>query len=124
MKFEIDTGSAGRPRVTDYGPGHVTVAGIRHEANVIVMADRVIPGWGPSAAAGLAVRHLEELARLAPEIVLLGTGRRLVFPTGEIMEYLPRRGIGVEFMDTGAACRAYNFLLGDERRVAAALLID
>jgi len=66
---------------------------------------------------------MEDLARLDPELVLVGTGPRLVFPRHEIMTALPLRGIGLEFMDTGAACRAYNFLLGEDRRVAAALLM-
>lgn len=98
------------------------MAGVRHESNVVIMADRVIPGWGPAGAGELSRAHLDALAQLEPEVVLLGTGPHLQFPPGPVMEYLPLRGIGVEFMDTGAACRAYNYLLGDERRVIAALL--
>jgi len=87
------------------------------------MADRLIPGWGPANAGGFLLEHMEALVQLEPELVLVGTGTRLVFPRHEIMTLLPLRGIGLEFMDTGAACRAYNFLLGEDRRVAAALLI-
>lgn len=123
MKIEPDLSLGNRNRISAYGSGHVIVAGLRHEQNVIVMADRVITGWGPVGAGELLLEHLEALAQLQPEIVLVGTGPRLVFPRREIVESLPRRGIGLEFMDTGAACRAYNFLLGEDRRVAAALLI-
>lgn len=123
MKFEPDSGATNRLRITAYGAGHVIVAGTRHDRNVVVMANRVLEGWGPAAAPDLDIPHLEFLAQLSPEVVLVGTGPRLVFPRHEVMEYLPRLGIGLEFMDTGAACRAYNFLLGDERRVAAALLL-
>jgi uncharacterized protein len=123
MKFELDPGIPGRRRISSYGPGHVIVAGERHECNVVVMPDRVIAGWGPAEPGALSVGDMEVLAALAPEIVLVGTGVRLVFPRREVMEALPRRGIGLEFMDTGAACRAYNYLLGEDRRVLAALLL-
>jgi uncharacterized protein len=124
MKFEPDSGATSRLRITAYGPGHVIVAGTRHEKNVVIMAGQILAGWGPATPAQLDVAHLQVLAGLSPEVVLLGTGPRLVFPRREVMEYLPRLGIGLEFMDTGAACRAYNYLLADERRVAAALLLD
>lgn len=123
MKFEPDLSVGNRNRITAYGPGYVTVAGTRHTRNLIVMADRVIPGWGPADAGEFLPEHMETLARLEPELVLVGTGARLVFPRPEIMTSLPLRGIGLEFMDTGAACRAYNFLLGEDRKVVAALLI-
>lgn len=123
MKFEPDLSLGNRNRITSYGPGHVIVGGLRHEQNVIVMAERIITGWGPASAGEFSIDHMEFLAQLAPEIVLVGTGSRLLFPQREIVESLPRRGIGLEFMDTGAACRAYNYLLGEDRRVVAALLI-
>jgi uncharacterized protein len=123
MKFEPDTNIGGRIHITAYGPGHVVVAGIRHERNVVVTAERVITGWGPAHCSELSGAHMQALAELTPEIVLLGTGSQLRFPARDIMESLPRLGIGVEFMDTGAACRAYNFLAGEDRRVLAALII-
>lgn len=123
MKFEPDLSLGNRNRITSYGTGHVIVAGQRHTRNLIVMADRMIQDWGPADAGGFLLEHMEALLQLEPELVLVGTGRRLVFPPHEIMTSLPLRGIGLEFMDTGAACRAYNFLLGEDRRVAAALLI-
>jgi uncharacterized protein len=59
---------------------------------------------------------------LEPEIVLLGTGARQIFPPGEFGARFLRKGIGVEVMDTGAACRTYNVLAGEQRRVVAVLL--
>ena len=123
MKFEPDLSLGNRNRITAYGPGYVLVAGLRHEQNLVVMPARVITGWGPASAGEFSLEHMEVLALLEPELVLIGTGPKLVFPRREIMDSLPVRGIGLEFMDTGAACRAYNFLLGEDRRVAAALLI-
>ena len=123
VKIEPDLSFGNRNRITGYGSGYVDVAGLRHTRNLIIMAHRIIPGWGPASASDFLLEHMEALARLEPELVLVGTGTRLVFPRHEIMTSLPLRGIGLEFMDTGAACRAYNFLLGEDRRVAAALLI-
>lgn len=123
MKFELDPVIPARRRISSYGPGHVIVAGERHECNVVVTPERVITGWGPAVPEAIALEDMEVLAALAPEVVLVGTGTRLVFPSRVVMDALPRRGVGLEFMDTGAACRAYNFLLGEERRVIAALLL-
>ncbi len=123
MKFEADLSFGNRNRITAYGTGHIIVAGMRHEQNLIVMADRVLATWGPASAEEISLEHMETLARLEPELVLVGTGAKLVFPPREIMDCLPTRGIGLEFMDTGAACRAYNFLLVEERRVVAALIL-
>ena len=123
MKFEPDLSVGNRNRITSYGPGYVIVAGQRHEQNLVLSAEQIVTGWGPTSADGFTLDHMQTLAQMAPEIVLVGTGSRLVFPAREIMDSLPRRGIGLEFMDTGAACRAYNFLLGEDRRVIAALLL-
>jgi uncharacterized protein len=123
MKLESDPGSGIRNRISGYGSGHVIVAGIRHERNVIITAEEVVSGWGPTASEALSDAHMEALADFAPEIVLVGTGSRLQFPRHGIMECLTRRGIGVEFMDTRAACRAFNYLAGEDRRVLAALII-
>ncbi|MBI1733351.1 MAG: Mth938-like domain-containing protein [Gammaproteobacteria bacterium] len=123
MKFAPDLDDGSRNRISSYGADYVIVAGLRHERNIIVTAERVISGWGPADAAELSSGHMQELAQLTPEIVLIGTGRRLRFPPQAIMESLPRLGIGLEFMDTGAACRSYNYLLGESRRVVAALII-
>ncbi len=123
MKFEPDLSLGNRNRITAYGSGYVDIAGTRHTRSLIVMAGQVIPGWGPADGGEILLEHMEDLARLEPELVLVGTGPRLAFPRPEIMTSLPLRGIGLEFMDTGAACRAYNFLLGEDRRVVAALLI-
>src|SRR5439155_16864051 len=71
----------------------------------------------------LAPEHLAALAALDREIILLGTGARQRFPSPEIMRSLLRSGVGVEVMDVQAACRTYNILLAEDRRVAAALLI-
>jgi uncharacterized protein len=102
----------------------VTVNGQRIEKSVVVLPDRIIADWGATGFEALAPEHLAALAFLEREIVLLGTGAVLRFPRPEILRPLIEAGVGVEVMDVQAACRTYNILLAEERKVAAALLLE
>ncbi len=104
--------------------GMVQVNGERLARSCVVSPNRLIRDWEPRALEELEARHLAQLAELDPELVLLGVGARLRFPERNLLQPLEQRGIGVEVMDTAAACRTYNLLKGDGRRVVAALLID
>jgi uncharacterized protein len=116
------TGPSGQNTFTGYGEGYVLVNGVRHAASVIVLTDRVLP-WDAQGFEQLAAAHFEALARLGVEVVLLGTGATLRFPDPRLSRALAEAGIGLEVMDTQAACRTYNILAAEERRVAAALLL-
>jgi len=107
---------------TGYGAGYVMVNGERIERSVVVLPDRLVPDWPPKAFDQLAPEHFEGLQGLGCEIVLLGTGGRQRFPRADLIQPLVRAGIGVEVMDLQAACRTYNILMAEERKVAAALL--
>jgi uncharacterized protein len=107
---------------TGYGEGYVVVNGRRIERSVVVLPERILADWPAAGFDDLAPQHLEALAGLGCEIVLLGTGARLRFPRAEIIAPLVRAGIGVEVMDLRAACRTYNILMAEQRKVAAALL--
>lgn len=121
MKIQLD--SAGNlNRIRHYGPGTLTVNQTAYAASVVVLPDRVVD-WPPQRFADLAAAHFELIRALNPEVVLLGTGDRLRFPAATLTRALAEAGIGLEVMDTGAACRTYNVLAGEGRRVAAALLI-
>jgi uncharacterized protein len=74
--------------------------------------------------ADISAEHLETAAGLDPEVLLIGTGISLEFPDMELTYQLMERGIGVEVMDTAAACRTYNVLMHEGRRVALALLVQ
>jgi uncharacterized protein len=91
--------------------------------SLIIMPDRLITDWPPQRFEDLEPGHFDLLAGYAPEVVLFGSGIRLQHPHPRLLSALINRGIGVEVMDTGSACRTYNFLMSDRRRVAAALLI-
>jgi uncharacterized protein len=118
-----------------YGPGQVTLrvpedAAKRSEARLqtltrscVVTPHRLVTDWPPQAFGEVARVHFELISALDPEIVLFGSGASLQFPRVELLAPLTSRGIGVEAMDTGAACRTYNILTADGRKVAAALLM-
>ncbi len=91
--------------------------------SLIITPETLIRNWPPTGFEEIAVEHIEAVADLKPELVLLGLGDRLHFPKPALMAPLIRQGIGVEYMDTPAACRTYNFLAAEGRRVAAAIVI-
>ena len=108
---------------TGYGEGYVEVNGERHERSLVVMPERLWTDWDATSFEALAAGHLEALAALGREVILLGTGNLLRFPRPELMRSLNQAGIGLEVMDVPAACRTYNILVAEERKVAAALLL-
>ncbi|MBI2970445.1 MAG: Mth938-like domain-containing protein [Gammaproteobacteria bacterium] len=123
MKLELDSTGEGGNRIDSYGPGHVVVGTVTYAHSVVLTPGEMIDPWPPGSFEELAPHHFESIAALQPEVVLLGTGRRLRFPASAVLDPLTTRNIGVEVMDTGAVCRSFNFLAAEGRRVAAALLM-
>ena len=111
--------------IQSYAPGQVVINGVAYGHSLVVLPERVFPTWGPGSGSvpDLAVDHFEALAQMDREIVLLGTGRRQHFPSPNLYRCLIEQGVGLEIMDTAAACRTYNILVAESRRVAAALLM-
>ena len=122
MKFQRETTPA-LNAFTGYGAGYVMVNNRRIERSVVVLRDRIVSDWAATTFEALAPGHLAALTELGCEIVLLGTGAQLRFPRPELMREFTRSGAGLEVMDVPAACRTYNILLSEERKVAAALLL-
>jgi uncharacterized protein len=119
------TGSGDLNLFTAYGDRYVVVNnGRRIDTSVIVLPDRIVEDWGAGTFDALADAHMARLAGLDCEIVLLGTGNLLRFPRPELMRPLQQAGRGLEVMDVQAACRTYNILASEARKVAAALLFD
>jgi len=108
---------------TAYGEGYVMVNGARHASSLIVLPDQVLP-WGAASFTALTSEDFAPLAGLGLEIVLLGTGPRLRFPHPLLTRALAEAHVGLEVMDLQAACRTYNILVAEERKVAAALLFE
>jgi uncharacterized protein len=109
--------------ISGYGEGFVTVNGRRHEANLIVMPERLLP-WDVAGFDSLTETDFHVFSELNLEILLLGTGPKQRFPHPRLTQALAAKRIGVEAMDLQAACRTYNILMAEERRVAAALLFS
>jgi uncharacterized protein len=123
MKISLES-AQGRNLFTGYGEGYVDVNGARHRANVLVAAETVVPGWSVGPLDSLTQDDIRRLSDLKPEIVLLGSGAAFRLPPPALLAPLYEGGIGVEVMDTKAACRTYNILLSEGRRVVAALIVE
>ncbi|HKE43385.1 MAG TPA: Mth938-like domain-containing protein [Steroidobacteraceae bacterium] len=91
--------------------------------SAVLTAEHIVFEWPPTRISELRAVHLQAVLALEPEIILLGTGERQIFPAAEIRSAVQHAGVGFEVMDTRAACRTYNVLVQEGRRVAAALII-
>lgn len=107
---------------TGYGDDYVSINNEAIRTSVVVLPEQ-LRAWPPRNIEDLSAESMTGLAELPVEILLIGTGRRLHFLHPRITAPLRAAGIGLEVMDTPAACRTYNILRGEDRKVAAALLI-
>lgn len=123
MKLELDRNIDGTNRIHSYTVGSIIIADTTYKSSLILTSDAIIDDWQPETISQLTTDDLDQIIELDPELVVLGTGVRLEFPAPEVTMAFHSRNIGIEVMDTGAACRAFNFLAGDGRKVVAALFI-
>jgi uncharacterized protein len=121
MKFTLDSSSASN-LIRSYSATTIRVGDQELHGSCIVTADQFV-SWEPASFAELRTEHLEKIFAMAPEVVLLGTGVTQRFAPPEIRTAFAARKIGLEAMDLGAACRTFNILAQEERKVAAALLL-
>lgn len=103
--------------------GRVKIDGQWLEAGFLLAADVLLTGWGPARIEELGIDHLLPIFERQPELVLLGTGPRLVFPPPPLLAAALVRGIGIEVMDNAAAARTYTVLAGEGRKVLAAFVV-
>ena len=108
--------------ITAYGPGFIEINAVRHSGHLIVAPDAATEIWNVERFETLTALDFERLLERRPELVLLGTGLRQRLPHPRLTVALSRAHVGIEAMDTGAACRTYNVLMAEGRRVIAALL--
>ena len=120
MKFTLDARSDIN-LIRGYGPGEVRIGDLVHHAPCIVTAQQLVLEWQVRDVASLVVADLDAIFALKPDVVLLGTGARQRFPERAIRQAFSAQRIGLEVMDLGAACRTYNILVQEDRRVAAVL---
>ena len=122
MKFHLSTAPGNM--FTGYGADYVRLGVVEYRENVLVTPERVVTAWSAGGFDTLTEADFEALIALEPEVVLLGTGATLRFPHPRLMRALTDAGIGVEVMDTPAACRTFNILAAEGRKVVAAVLLD
>ncbi len=120
MKFTLDA-RTDINLIRSYADGEVRINELVLRAPCIVTAQQLVLDWRARTLATLALEDLEQIFALQPDVVLLGTGAKQVFPDRVIRQAFATRKVGLEVMDLGGACRTYNILVQEERRVAAAL---
>jgi uncharacterized protein len=122
VKFHLAQ-PTGQNVFTAYGEDYVMVNRVRYEKSLVVAPDRPVEDWPVPTLEALTRERIEFLAGFGAEVVLLGTGRRLHFPDPALLAPLAAVRVGVEVMDTQAACRTYNILMAEGRKVIAALIL-
>jgi len=110
--------------IRSFRPGLLCVGDREIKTPVILSAPDLITPWSPPDLNQLSIDHLAAVLEQQPELILLGTGTSHRFPAPELSMFIMRRGVGLEVMDTAAACRTFNVLNAEGRRVAAALFLE
>jgi uncharacterized protein len=109
--------------IRGYGPGELRINDQLFHATMIVAPSALHAAPALADVAALSAAYAKHLLELQPELVLIGTGHRQVFPAAAFGAEFLKAGVGFEVMDTGAACRTFNVLVGEQRRVAALLIV-
>ncbi|MGH8149834.1 MAG: Mth938-like domain-containing protein [Steroidobacteraceae bacterium] len=120
MKLSLEAGSDIH-LIRGYAPDGLKIGARVVRTPCIVSAHTLVTDWNAPSAAALATEHLEPVFALDPQVVIVGTGPTQRLPSAAVREAFAARGIGLEPMDLHAACRTYNVLVQEERRVVALL---
>ncbi len=121
--FSLDNNQA-QYQIRAYKPGQIQVNEILLTRSLIIAAHQLIENWTPTRSSEITREALAQAAELKPTILLIGTGKKQHLLPLEIYGELLNQGIGVEVMDTAAACRTYNALTSENRDVVAALVLE
>lgn len=124
MKIDLDDNNDLYNRVSSYSAKEIVINKTPFINSFILFPDKILPDWHVSQVSDLSIKDFEIILEFNPEIILFGSGNTMIFPDPRIIASIQNHNIGFEVMDTMAACRSYNVLLNEERRVAAALIIN
>jgi len=123
MNFSQDT-SEESTNIHSYTEDYLVVNGRKYDCHCLIHRDGLVQPWSPNSPKSPEPADFETIISCQPEVILLGTGTKLTFPSNEVRQFFLSKNIGLEVMDTGAACRTYNVLLAEGRNVAAAILLN
>ena len=123
MKLQSDPHS-GANTITGYGDGYVEINQVPYAHAVLLSSDGAISEWPAKSFEDLKASHFAQMVAIKPELVLIGTGSRQRFPRPQLLKSLIDAKIGFEIMDSQAACRTYNILVGEGRQVLLALIVE
>ncbi|MEY4523144.1 MAG: hypothetical protein RIR27_220 [Pseudomonadota bacterium] len=123
MKLQSDPHS-GANTITGYGDGYIEINKIPYSHAVLLSSDGEILEWAVKSFEELSSSDFAQMTSLKPELIIIGTGKRQRFPKPELLKTLIEAKLGFEIMDSQAACRTYNILVGEGRQVLLALIVE
>lgn len=113
-----------RYSIQAYDSGQITINETCYANSLILSPNQIISPWPVESLQQLQSDHLQSIFELQPDVVLLGTGDRQIFPDVSILGSFAQNGLGVEVMNTGALCRTFNILVAEDRNVVAAVILE
>ncbi len=122
MKFAQDSQDEGYV-ITAYDENGVSINGKLFKQSLIITRDNLNSNWAALTIELLQEEQINQLLTFKPELIIIGTGDKLIFPAVEVYSGIIKQGIGIDFMDTRAACRTYNILMSEGRHVVAGLIL-
>ena len=111
-----------RYSIQGYEPGQITINDQVHTESLVLSPEQIFTPWLVNSVDDLLPENLSCIFALKPDVILLGTGEKQIFPSIEILGYFAQQGVGVEVMNTGALCRTFNILIAEDRHVVAAVI--
>ena len=123
MKIELDSENSAANKIISYSDDSFTLKNKLVNSNIVISKDKLIENWSIDSYKNLAMQHMDSIIAWQPEIILLGTGNESGIQNFELLSYITSKNIGLEIMDTGAACRSYNLLIDEGRNVVACLFL-
>ncbi len=113
-----------RYSIQAYEQGQITVNERIYSESLVLSANKIIQPWSVKAVTELKPEHFDCIFELKPDVILLGTGEKQIFPAQEIYHYFAKNGFALDVMNTGALCRTYNILVAEDRNVFAAFILS
>jgi len=123
MKFELNSSEQNVNKIQSYSRTGFKIQNTIHDTHIVISRTRLLKNHLCDTFDMFAMQHLDGIITWKPEIILLGTGSKLIIPTENFTAYVNKHAIGFEVMDTGAACRSYNVLIDEGRDVVACLFL-